>query len=618
MKRENKNNGNNNNELKNNINNNEYQNIKSFEAVFQNIQNSFIEEEVIEFNIEPKERKKTIDLEATFKNYELNDINNINNKKDENKNQNKKKENENSLKLMRKDLNNVIIKQSQSNKNLNRIKKIKKSLNMSSFSNSNTELKEISPKSKFCNNNNLLNTEKKINYKKDDLKLQKESSTPFTSLTRLEKDFKDISLVRRYNTGNNRILILKGKHIIDEEIYEIKIKRLSNPNDEQSVINEAKNMTKIHSKHIVEYITCWFDNSLGKFEYLMEDETNEDFSESLKDIDEKNFSSAKSNKKIYQEDKDIIFRNQVSQEMGKEDDHYIKQLYEKTNLSDNEFFPNKKKLVDFENKFYPKKSNEEKKGGKRKSNANCNDDILIKSKMSQKNLSDLNMYFFIQMEYCQGMTLKDYIQSHSKTGINNKTMYSFTYQIIKSLARIHENKIVHRDINPENIFIDNENSIKIGDFSSAKEILSSKLKRKINVNTNLILSQSMGNITEQEKQFQEEKDIDSDKENNGSTLYWSPEQEKGKLVNKKTDIYAVGLLLYLMCECYGSEKEIKKGILDLKKKNIISEKVKTMYNLQYNLILKMVKKDPSDRPDCEKLLESDEMTKWKAMVEDNN
>ena len=598
----------------NSIINDDFRNRESFEVTFQNIQYYFIEDDAIVNEIEPKERKKTMDLVGTLKNLELNDINEENDaniKNHVNNEKNKNKESNNLLKIMNKDLNNITTKQSQSNKNIKRIKKIKNSLNISSFSNSYIELKEIFPTIKNVNEKDLLNTEKKINYKKLELDLKKESSTPSTPLTRLEKDFKDISLVKKYNTGNNRILILKGRHIIDEEIYEIKIKRLSNPNDEQSVINEAKNMTKIHSKHIVEYITCWFDNSLGKFEYLMEDDLNEEFSESQNDFEEKNYSSNKNNQKVYQEDKDNIFRNKLSQEQ-KNDDHYIMQLYEKKNYSDNEIFANKIKLNNLQEKFYPKKNIcEEKK-------YNCIDDSLLKSKISQNNISDLNMYFFIQMEYCQGMTLKEYIKNHSKTGINMKTMYTFTYQIIKSLARIHENKIVHRDINPENIFIDNENSIKIGDFSSAKEIKNLKSKRKVNLYKNIMLSQSTGNIAVELKKFNGEKDFDIEKENNGSTLFWSPEQEQGKLVNKKTDIYAVGLVLYVMCECYGSEKEIIKGITDLKKKNIFSEKVQKEYKLQYKLILQMIRKEPIDRPDCGFLLESDEMNKWKEMVEENN
>ena len=590
--------------IKTNINidindNQETKRKQSFDIIFQNIQNNFRDNGATNGikNIETKGRRKSNER--------------LMEKKYFNKNQENNKYN--ILKSIRKNLNNIKIKQTISNKNIKRFNKIKKSLNMQSFSNSNTELNddEVSPKQNII-------IEKEKNIEKEELNLMKEKTLCSTPLTRLEKDFKDITLVKKYNIGNNTGLILKGKHIIDEEIYAIKIKKLSNPNDEKSVINEAKNMTKIHSKHIVEYITCWFDKSLGKFDYLFEDENDKEISESLGEIEEKYSSSTKANKKVFKEDNDNIFKTQISQGQI-QDDHYIKELYEKTSLSDNEYFVNKKKLINIEKKFYQKKNTNDENKFKYKyksKNYNYKDDSLIKSSIPQKNMPNLNMYFFIQMEYCQGKTLLEYIINHSKTGIDNKTMYTFTYQIIKSLARIHENKIVHRDINPENIFIDNDNSIKIGDFSSAKEIQSSKRNKKIISKSKMIQSQSMGNIAQEANNSTNE--IDLDKENIGSTLYWSPEQEQGKQVNKKSDIYAVGLVLYAMCECFSNEKEIKKGIINLKMKNIISDKVKNLYKLQYNLILKMIENEPGDRPDCENLLDCDEMKKWKMMIEENN
>ena len=596
-----------------------------YELMFQNIQNSFMENKSTNLNdTDSKERKKTEDIENRVSKLELDNI----------KNKNEKNEKDNEIekgklfKEIKKDINKQKNKYSLSNKNIKRLKKIKKLMNLNSFSNSNSDLNEASPKGKLkisINNNNdnyYLNTERKINNEYDEMNLKKEKSSPSTSLTRLEKDFKDITLVSKNKIGNNIGVLLKAKHIIDEEIYAIKIKKLSNPNDEQIVINEAKNMTKIHSKHIVEYITCWFDKSLGRFEYLFgddKDNDNGDIFNSKNEYDNINYSSSKINKKVFKED-DLVFKNKISQEY-KKDDYYVKQLYEKSSLSDNEYFNNKKKKI-FETKFYPKKNNNEENKNKSKYNNskinNYIDDSLIKSNISisKKNIPNLNMYFFIQMEYCQGLTLSEYIKNHSKVGINSKTLYTFTYQIIKSLSRIHENKIVHRDINPDNIFIDNENSIKIGDFSSAKEIQPSKLKKKFNKNSKMQFSLSTGKLDKGDIDPNEEKDLDLDKENWESSIYWSPEQEKGWPANKKSDIYSVGLVLYVMCECLESEKDRKKSIIELKKKNIISDKVKNLYNLQYKLILKMIENEPDNRPNCEKLLNSDEMKKWKQMAEE--
>ena len=577
--------------IKEKENNNVSNQNESNENIFQHIRNIFNGNNYSKMNDNNNndliKRKKTIDFKASKKNLEIIGINPEN-------------DNKNMLKSMRQNLSIIKSKKSFSDKNIKRFKEIKKSLNISSFSNSNTELNEVPPENNEKNKNN---SEKKTN--KDLLNLKKDISSPSSSLTRLEKDFKDITLIKKSNIG----IILKARHKIDEETYAIKIMRLSNPNDEQSVISEAKNMTKIHTKHIIEYITCWFDKSLGKYEYFFgEENDNESFSQS-NEIEEKNFSSSKTNKKVYKEDNN--FTHQISQEQAKED-HYIKQLYEKSSFSDNEYFVNKKKLINLENKFYQKKNNEENKF-KYKNKNSCLDDSLIESKINQKDIPNLNMYFFIQMEYCQGLNLSEYINNNIKTGINSKIIYLFTYQIIKSLAKIHENKIVHRGINPENIFVINESQIKIGGFSSAKESKSSLHIKKVNKKKKIIYSQSTGNLGDFVHNIQEN---DFDNENFEYSLYLSPEQEQGYQVTKKSDIYSAGLIIYTMCECLEKNKR-HKSIMDLKKKKIVSEKFKNIYDIQYKLILKMIEDDPENRPNCDILLNSEEMKKWKNSLDDN-
>ena len=121
-----------------NDNNKSCKNKESYEILFKNIQNNFLENEIKNENcINQKERKKTIDLEASLKDLEINSTN---------KNQIKEKHNQ--FNLIRNDLNELKIKQANSIKNINEFKKIKKSLNKHSFSSSSKELKEILPKKK--------------------------------------------------------------------------------------------------------------------------------------------------------------------------------------------------------------------------------------------------------------------------------------------------------------------------------------------------------------------------------------------------------------------------------------------------------------------------------------
>ena len=425
--------------------------------------------------------------------------------------------------------------------------------------------------------------------------------------TRLEKDFKEITPLKKNIYKNNIVVILKAKHKIDEQLYSIKIKKLSNPIQEQSVIAEAQNMKKIRSKHIVEYITCWIDTSVGPFEYLFRDK-NKKLAELNNNQD---FCSSKSNMKIF-EHSENNFKYIESNEIKDKDDHYIKQLYSKDYLSEDEGPINNKSKINLDTRYYEKKDDNRIKF-KKKNSINdkniYNDDYSIEKKKSenQKDVSDLNVYFFIQMEFCQQITLDKYIKDHSFSKINNKIMYTFAYQLIKSLAKIHEKKIIHANINPKNIFVINENSIKIGDFSSAKEI-TLKTKHKSNKLDKIHQSLSSQNIMELEENEKIEE------ENIGESLYLSPEQEMGLGLSKKSDIYSLGLVLYDMCKCFSDQETREMSINKLRKFKSFDEKFKKDYYIQYNLILQMIENDEEKRPSCEELLESKDMQNWKLCI----
>ena len=436
-----------------------------------------------------------------------------------------------------------------------------------------------------------------------------EVNTDLKSITRLEKDFKEITPIRKNIYRNSIDVLLKAKHKIDEQLYAIKIKKLTNPNEEQSIIAEAQNMKKIRSKHIVEYITCWLDTSVGNLSYLF----NEKIKNQKEEINDDNFYSSKSNSKVAEKNnlKSLISNDEIK------DDHYIKKLYTKDYVSDDESTSNKKNKINIDNKYYEKKEeninkNKSPKKIKLKEKNTYIDDSFIKNNKSknQKNVSDLSIYFFIQMEFCQEITLSKYIEDHSKIKINNRIIYTFTYQLIKSLAKIHSQNIIHANINPENIFVINEDSIKIGDFSSAKDI-ELKFKKKISKYSKGSLSQSYQNLMELSTNDEIETNHIEE------SLYSSPEQNKGTVVSKKSDVYSVGLVLYEMCECFPDEEKRNKGIKLLKKNKTFEEKFKKEYELQCKLILKMIEDDEDKRPSCEELLKSIEMQNWKFAINEN-
>ena len=73
---------------------------------------------------------------------------------------------------------------------------------------------------------------------------------------------------------------------------------------------------------------------------------------------------------------------------------------------------------------------------------------------------------YIIMEYIDGVLLKDYLDKQGV--INPEAAMRIIMPIIEAVKKIHSKGIIHRDISPDNIFIANENTIKIFDFGAAR------------------------------------------------------------------------------------------------------------------------------------------------------
>ena len=70
----------------------------------------------------------------------------------------------------------------------------------------------------------------------------------------------------------------------------------------------------------------------------------------------------------------------------------------------------------------------------------------------------ISFYLFIQMEYCSGGSLKDYIKNRSE--INAQKNYSYFVQILNGVQKLHEAGYIHRDLKPANLMIDEFDCIK--------------------------------------------------------------------------------------------------------------------------------------------------------------
>ncbi len=121
-----------------------------------------------------------------------------------------------------------------------------------------------------------------------------------------------------------------------------------------------------------------------------------------------------------------------------------------------------------------------------------------------------NDIYFIVMEYVKGLTLKQYIQQNHPIPLE-KTMYIME-QITSAIEHAHHYDIIHRDIKPQNILIDENDVVKITDFGIATALSATTITQ-----TNAVL---------------------------GSVHYLSPEQARGGMASKQSDIYSLGIVMF--------------------------------------------------------------------------
>lgn len=120
---------------------------------------------------------------------------------------------------------------------------------------------------------------------------------------------------------------------------------------------------------------------------------------------------------------------------------------------------------------------------------------------------------FIAMQYVKGKTLSQFIKETGKIDVENAL--SITLQVADALGAAHKTELIHRDIKPNNIMIDEDGNIKVMDFG-----LSRSVSGKTDVTqTGIYL---------------------------GTPEYSSPEQCETSTLDNRTDIYSLGVVLYEM------------------------------------------------------------------------
>ena len=132
---------------------------------------------------------------------------------------------------------------------------------------------------------------------------------------------------------------------------------------------------------------------------------------------------------------------------------------------------------------------------------------------------------FIVMEYMAGQTLAEILASR-RLALDDALSYAV--QIASALAAAHGAGVIHRDLKPGNIMVDEQGVIKVVDFGLAK-LTARKVFGEL----------SDAQSTQTETAFGTEEGVIL-----GTVTYMSPEQAEGKPVDGRSDIFSFGALLY--------------------------------------------------------------------------
>ena len=174
----------------------------------------------------------------------------------------------------------------------------------------------------------------------------------------------------------------------------------------------------------------------------------------------------------------------------------------------------------------------------------------------------------IIMEYCDSGDLNDFIERHKQTKylLSENIVWKIFIKITLGLADIHKLNILHRDLKSLNIFLKKDEDIRVGDLGVAKILSQSNYFAKTFI---------------------------------GTPYYLSPEICEDKPYNDKSDVWALGCILYELCTYQHPFTARSQGGLILKILNDHPKPINNYYSKDLSVLINLIfDKNYQKRPSC--------------------
>lgn len=387
--------------------------------------------------------------------------------------------------------------------------------------------------------------------------------------SRYTNDFEEIGVLGKGGFGE----VVKARNKLDGIVYAVK--KIRHTEDKLSkILNEVMLLARLNHQYVVRYYVAWLEDDYTINSSAIESSDEDDSSSSELEDNGRSFSEARTNSTSYVDFISESNNQDVDFSHIDEDDEYETgtdadgddpfEFGSANNDADQDDDPDEE--------FTFESSAESQKGN-----------VQLITPATPKSKSKKRSVLFIQMEYCENRTLFDLIRQGLTRDAD--TYWRILRQVLEGLAHIHSQGIIHRDLKPMNIFIDENQNVKIGDFGLAK-----------NVHNLTIGKPNMLDLNKSSEELTSEI---------GTTLYVAYEVMNGNgNYNEKVDMYSLGIIFFEMIYELDTNMERYTAIRNLRTESIVfpADFDSKRFTVEKNIIKLLLVHDPQKRPSANELL----------------